>query len=176
MMRISAGWLQGVRQVPTPFFNQRPKPLDISLIVIHCISLPPFKFGGPFVDELFTGTLHGSDHPYFKDLEHVELSTHLFINREGRITQYVSFLDRAYHAGRSSYKGRIECNDYSIGIELEGYDTCPYTDFQYKALQDVIATLKATYKGIGNNIAGHCEVAPTRKTDPGPAFDFSKIR
>lgn len=162
--------------MPTPFFNRRPCPLDISLIVIHCIALPPKTFGTPYVDQLFCGTLNKNDHPYFVDIADLELSTHVFIDRCGRITQYVSFLDRAYHAGRSSYNGKKECNDYSVGIELEGYDDCPYTIEQYSALKEVIAALKENYSAIGSNIAGHNEIAPLRKTDPGPAFDFSQVR
>lgn len=128
------------------------------------------------MDNLFTGNLDENAHPYFKDVAPLEVSTHLFINRKGQITQFVSFLDRAWHAGRSSYNGHKECNDYSIGIELEGCEDCEYTIEQYKTLKEVVTLLKDTYKEIGNNIAGHDEVAPGRKTDPGPLFDWSSIR
>lgn len=175
-MRIVAGWLEGVRQVPTPFFNLRKQPLNISLIVIHGISLPPNKFGGHFIDDLFCGCLDPKQDPYFENIYRLELSTHLFINRLGKITQYVSFLDRAWHAGRSAYNGEVECNDFSVGIELEGTDFVPYTDAQYLSLIEVVKTLKATYPMIGNRIAGHSEIAPGRKTDPGPFFEFNKIR
>lgn len=175
-MRIVSGWLEGegIRQVPTPNFNKRPKG-EISMIVMHCISLPPAQYGGPYVDQLFTNSLHGEDHPYFKDICNMELSTHLFINRDGLITQYVSFLDRAWHAGRSSYKGQLECNDFGIGIELEGTDSDVYTDAQYAALNQIIPLIKEAYPLIGDRIASHSEVAPSRKTDPGPYFDYSRI-
>ncbi len=175
-MRIISGWLEGsgVRQVPTKNFNARPQG-EISLIVLHGISLPPGKFGGPFVDRLFVGDLDPKDDPYFEGIYKLELSTHLFINRQGVITQYVSFLDRAWHAGRSSYQGQIECNDFGIGIELEGTDTTEYTQEQYEALNKVIGLLRATYPDIKDRVASHSEVAPGRKTDPGEAFDYRKI-
>lgn len=175
-MKIVAGWLSGsnVRQVPTKNFNKRPEG-EISMVVIHCIALPPKKYGGPHVDELFTMSLDPNADPYFKDLAGVELSTHLFINREGLITQYVSFLDRAWHAGRSSYQGKLECNDFGIGIELEGSDDDYYTDEQYEALNEVLDLLYATYPDIKDRVASHSEVAPSRKTDPGPYFDYKRI-
>ncbi len=180
MFEIKSGWLysdtQCVRQVPVSRFGKRPVGTEISLIVIHCISLPPKQFGGRYVDDIFIGCLDPDAHPYFKDVAGLEVSTHLFIDRKGQITQYVSFLDRAWHAGRSSYNGHKECNDYSIGIELEGCDDCEYTREQYKNLKEIVSLLKKTYPGIGNNIAGHNEVAPGRKTDPGPFFDWSSIR
>jgi len=175
-VEIKAGWLSDVRQVPVSRFGKRPASTEISLIVIHCIALPPHKYGGHFVDDLFLGCLDPNAHPYFKDVAPLEVSTHLFINRQGKITQYVSFLDRAWHAGRSSYNDHKECNDYSIGIELEGSDDSEYTIEQYTSLKEVVTLLKKTYPAIGNNIAGHNEVAPTRKTDPGRYFDWSWIR
>lgn len=180
MFEIKAGWLNSdtikVRQVPVKRFGKRPAGTFISLIVIHCISLPPRQFGGHYVDDIFTGCLDKKAHPYFEGVADLEVSTHLFINREGVITQYVSFLDRAWHAGRSSYNGHKECNDYSIGIELEGCDECEYTIAQYTSLKEVVSLLKKTYKDIGSNIAGHNEVAPGRKTDPGPFFNWSEVR
>ena len=180
MFQIKSGWLYSddinIRKVPVDRFGKRPEGTKISLIVIHCISLPPRQFGGPYVDDIFKGTLDPNAHPYFKEVAHLEVSTHLFINRQGIITQYVSFLDRAWHAGRSSYNGHKECNDYSIGIELEGCDDLEYTIEQYSTLKEVIAVLKKTYPEIGNNIAGHNEVAPGRKTDPGKFFDWGQIR
>ncbi|MGN0915127.1 MAG: 1,6-anhydro-N-acetylmuramyl-L-alanine amidase AmpD [Succinivibrio sp.] len=175
-LTVRSGWIEGVRQVPVSRFGKRPSGFEISLIVIHCISLPPGHFGGHYVDDIFTGTLNPDEHPYFKDVYALEVSTHLFIDREGRITQYVSFLDRAWHAGRSSYRGHKECNDYSIGIELEGTDDSEYTNKQYQSLKEVVSLLKQTYPAIGNNIAAHSEVAPGRKTDPGICFDWSSIR
>lgn len=180
-MHIVAGWLQAgaegdprVRQVATRNFNQRPQH-EISLVVLHGISLPPDHFGGPYVDQLFTKSLDPKAHPYFANLYQQELSTHLFINRQGEITQYVSFLDRAWHAGRSAYQGQKECNDFGIGIELEGTDTQEYTEAQYHVLRQVLAVLQATYPDIGERVASHSEVAPGRKTDPGPYFDYHKI-
>lgn len=174
-MQIKAGWLDEARQVPTKNFNQRPKGFDISLIVIHCISLPPDVFNTPYVDDLFTFTLDKNKHPYFENIYNLELSTHLFIKRDGLITQYVSFLDRAYHAGVSNYQGRERCNDFSIGIELEGSVTQAYTDIQYHKLKAVIELLQKTYIDIKDNIATHSQIAPGRKNDPGPYFDFSRI-
>ncbi|MCR5085481.1 MAG: 1,6-anhydro-N-acetylmuramyl-L-alanine amidase AmpD [Succinivibrionaceae bacterium] len=173
---IVAGWLQGARQVPTSHFGPRPRGAAISLVVIHGISLPPGQFGGHFVDAIMTGTLDPAAHPYFATVAHLEVSTHAFISRTGAITQYVSFLDRAWHAGRSSYQGVPECNDYSVGIELEGTDDLPYTDAQYGALIPLVAALRHSYPGIGDRLAGHSDVAPGRKTDPGPHFDWARLR
>lgn len=175
-MEIISGWLQGVRCVPTKVCGKRPSPLEISLIVIHSITLPPGCFGGPHIDELFTLTLKGRDHPYFVPLEGVELSTHLFIARTGRITQYVSFLDRAYHAGRSSYQGKAECNNFGIGIELEGTDYSSFAKEQYAALDECIFAINKAYPATKGRIAGHNEVAPGRKSDPGACFDFKRYR
>lgn len=176
MMQIKSGWLCGVRQVPVSHFGARAKPLDISLIVIHSISLPPQHFGGHYVDALFTGALDPNAHPFFKDIAHLELSSHLFINRGGLITQYVSFLDRAFHAGRSEYKGRKECNEYSIGIELEGSDYCAYTISQYESLDEVLNSLYQAYPRTRGAVAGHNEIAPLRKTDPGAYFAWGRYR
>lgn len=175
-MKIVAGWLSGpkVRQVPTKNFNRRPQG-EISLVVIHCIALPPKSYGGPYVDDLFTMSLDPKAHPYFEDLAKVELSSHLFINRKGLITQYVSFLDRAWHAGRSSYLEQIECNDFGIGIELEGSDDDIYTDEQYAALNELLPLLYKAYPDIKDRVASHSEIAPNRKTDPGPYFDYKRI-
>lgn len=180
-MRIVAGWLQRdcasdpqLRQVPTKNFNQRPQH-EISLVVLHGISLPPRKFGGPYVDQLFTLSLDPKVDPYFEGIYKQELSTHLFINRHGVITQYVSFLDRAWHAGRSSYQGQKECNDFGIGIELEGTDDQPYTDEQYQVLRELLPVLQEAYPDIGERVASHSEVAPGRKTDPGPFFSYQEI-
>lgn len=175
-MKIVAGWLlgDGVRQVPTKNFNKRPNG-EISLIVLHGISLPPNKFGAPYVDRLFIGDLDPKDDPYFEAIYKLELSTHLFINRKGVITQYVSFLDRAYHAGRSSYQGQMECNDFGIGIELEGTDDSEYAQEQYDALNLIIPLLQQSYPDIKDRVASHSEIAPGRKTDPGEFFDYKKI-
>lgn len=175
-MKIENGWMQGVRKLPTSRFSARPAGVKIFLIVIHYISLPPNSFGNHYVDDLFTGKLDESVHPYFKGLSSFECSSHLFINRLGQITQYVSFDDKAWHAGRSEYHGHKECNDFSIGIELEGCSYCAYTNEQYVALDACIKALQQAYPEIKNNIAGHNEVAPLRKEDPGPYFNWSRYR
>lgn len=175
-LKLESGWLEGsiVRQVPTNNFDKRPEH-EISLIVVHCIALPPKQYGGPYVDHLFTGCLDPQVHPYFEGIYQQKLSSHLFINRQGMITQYVSFLDRAWHAGRSSYQGQLECNDYGIGIELEGAADDIYTQEQYAVLDEVVKLLKRTYPDIQDRIASHSEVAPGRKSDPGKFFDYGKI-
>ena len=177
MFSILAGWLEGVRQVPTCRCGPRPAPLDISLIVVHGITLPPGEFHGaaPYIDGLFTHTLDKSAHPYFAAVGELEVSTHVLIDRQGKITQYVSFLDRAWHAGRSAYLGRMECNDYGIGIELEGTDDIPYAAAQYHTLRELILSINQEYPRTRGHLAGHSEVAPGRKTDPGPAFDWQAL-
>ena len=168
-----SGLMRGARQVASPNYDARPDGSPIDLIVIHGISLPPGEFGGPWIDHLFTNTLPADLHPYFAEIKGLRVSSHLVITRDGALTQYVSFNDRAWHAGRSSYQGRIECNDYSIGVELEGADTVPYEPAQYEALAKTIAVLCAAYPSLSpQRVAGHSDVAPGRKTDPGPAFDW----
>ena len=164
-MKIISGWLEGVRQVPLNRYGERQKPLDLSLVVIHSISLPPNHFGGPFIDAIFTGTLDPLKHPFFAQVYKLEVSTHIFIDRFGKISQYVSFLDRAWHAGRSCFNGRKECNDY-----------CSYTIEQYKSLDEVLDAIYKAYPKTLGNIVGHNEIAPTRKTDPGPYFNWSRYR
>ena len=176
MRAIKAGWLEGVRQVPSKSRGPRRTPLEISLIVIHNISLPPNHFGGRYVDQLFTSVLAPQEHPFFAQIYRLELSAHFFIARTGEITQYVSCLDKAWHAGRSCYRDRKECNEYSVGIELEGCDYCAYTMEQYHALDEVIAALNRHYPETAGRIAGHNEVAPLRKTDPGPYFAWTRYR
>lgn len=170
------GWLDGARRVPTTWFDRRPENEAVSLILIHYISLPPNSFGGGYIDKLFTGTLDPNEHPYFKGLYGFKCSSHFFIDRFGRITQYVSCNDRAWHAGRSSWHGHKECNDYSVGIELEGCSWCAYTHEQYESLIPLIRALQSRYPGIGQNLAGHSDVAPGRKSDPGPWFDWERVR
>lgn len=171
-----SGWLVGVRRILSPNYNARPPGGDISLLVIHNISLPPNCFGGPYVQQLFTNCLNPDEHPYFAEIAERKVSAHLLIERDGRVTQFVSFNDRAWHAGESRYAGRSNCNDFSIGIELEGTDTTPYTDAQYRQLQDTLRTLLASYSGLApTRIVGHCDIAPGRKTDPGPAFVWERL-
>ena len=149
-------------------------PEYISLLVIHNISLPPGKFGGPFITDLFLGKLDPSVDPYFEQIYQLEVSSHCLIRRTGEIIQYVSFYDRAWHAGKSTYEGRDRCNDFSIGIELEGTDIQPYTQQQYASLILATESIKQRFTGITNSrITGHCNIAPDRKTDPGSSFDWN---
>ncbi|CAK0763380.1 1,6-anhydro-N-acetylmuramoyl-L-alanine amidase [Gammaproteobacteria bacterium] len=171
------GWLNRTQRVDSPNCDERPLGVAIDLLVIHGISLPPGQYGGPWIDALFTNTLPGAAHPYFLPLEGVRVSAHLLIRRDGTPVQYVSFPRRAWHAGVSTWAGRPRCNDYSIGIELEGADHDPYTDIQYAVLTDILRTLISIYPAITpDRIVGHCDIAPGRKTDPGPAFDWARLR
>lgn len=175
-MRLNDGWLVGARRVPSPHFDCRPEDVSPSLLVVHNISLPPGEFGGPWIDALFTGTLDASVHPFFAEIAHLRVSAHCLIRRDGEIVQYVPFDKRAWHAGVSCYQGRERCNDFSIGIELEGTDTLPYTDIQYQQLAAVTRALITRYPSIAEHITGHSDIAPHRKTDPGPAFDWLCFR
>ena len=175
-MKIENHWLNEATKVPSPNFDERPLDTDISLIVVHCISLPPEQFGGAYIDQLFCNQLNPEEHPYFKQIYQTKVSAHLLIKRNGNLTQYVAFNQRAWHAGASEYQGREKCNDYSIGIELEGTETQEYTDEQYKQLNQVIKTLLNYYPGLSRQaIVGHSDVAPGRKTDPGDSFNWNKI-
>jgi AmpD protein len=173
----ATGLLAGARQVLSPHFDARPAGVLPELLVVHGISLPPGEFGGPRIDRLFTGTLPWDAHPYFKQIEGLRASAHALIRRDGQIVQYVPFGERAWHAGQSAYRGRSGCNDFSIGVELEGTDDTPYTGPQYPALVALTAALLAAYPSISPQaIAGHSEVSPGRKTDPGPSFDWARFR
>lgn len=174
---IVNGWLSTATKCPSPNFNRRPLHSPVSLLVIHNISLPPGEFGGGHVEAFFQNKLNASLHPYFATIAGMQVSAHLFIARDGAITQFVSFDDRAWHAGTSAFAGVENCNDYSIGIELEGTDEAPYTDTQYESLAKVTRQLLATYpKLTPARITGHEHVAPGRKTDPGPSFDWARYR
>lgn len=176
-MIIDRGWICGERWVPSPNCDARPAGASLDLIVVHGISLPPGRFGGPWIDDLFTNHLDPAAHPYFATLAHLEVSAHLLISRQGHITQYVGFEQRAWHAGVSSYRGRERCNDFSIGIELEGADDVPYEDVQYASLARVVRALRNHYPTLARApIVGHSDIAPGRKTDPGPAFDWPRCR
>jgi len=145
--------------------------------VIHSISLPPGEFGGPYIEQLFTNCLEPSDHPYFETIHQLKVSAHTLIHRDGHITQFVPFHKRAWHAGESNYCGRESCNDFSIGIELEGTDDEPYEEAQYQQLATIIGTLQASYPSLDKDaITGHCDIAAKRKTDPGPAFDWDHLK
>jgi len=171
---IESGLLAGARQLHSPNQSERPPAAEIDLLVIHNISLPPGEFGGDCVEQLFCNSLDATRHPYFKEIAHLEVSAHLFIDREGRVTQFVPFDQKAWHAGESSFAGKPACNDYSIGIELEGTDYEPFTASQYKALTEVTALLLQAYpRLILDRVVGHSDVAPSRKTDPGPCFDWA---
>lgn len=173
---IVDNWLNIAHKVPSPNFNQRPQNTPISLLVIHNISLPPGEFGGGYVQEFFQNRLDANQHPYFATIASLQVSAHLFIERDGNVTQFVGFDQRAWHAGESSFDGVANCNDYSIGIELEGTDTLAYTDKQYAALAKVTRQLLLTYPTLTpERITGHEQIAPGRKTDPGPAFDWPRF-
>jgi AmpD protein len=151
--------------------------MPISLLVIHGISLPAGEFGGPWIERLFMGRLETGMHPALVGLASVRVSAHLLIRRDGKIIQFVSFKRRAWHAGVSVFQDRPRCNDYSIGIELEGTDVLPYADIQYERLMAVTRALMCAYPAITlDRVVGHCDIAPERKTDPGPAFDWSRLR
>jgi len=171
------GWLQPAKYCPSENFNQRPADTHIELLVIHNISLPAGQFGNGHVEALFANRLDCSIDPSFEDLAELQVSAHLLIDRHGAITQFVSFDARAWHAGQSRFGGRDNCNDFSIGIELEGTDTLPYADAQYASLAAVARVLCGHYPGIvPQRIVGHSDIAPGRKTDPGPAFDWPRFR
>lgn len=163
---------QTFRLCASPFCDEREGD-DISLLVIHNISLPPGQFGGNYIDQLFTGCLDPDEHEYFQEIHQLRVSAHCLIKRTGEVVQYVPFDKRAWHAGVSSFKGRERCNDFSIGIELEGCDDTPYTQEQYQSLANVTKTIQKQYPKIVNeHITGHCDIAPGRKTDPGDSFDW----
>ena len=172
-----AGWCEQARRVPSPHHNERIGPNDISLLVIHGISLPPGEFGGPWIDDLFLGRLDPDAHPYFAGIHQLRVSAHCLIRRDGELVQYVPFTARAWHAGVSSWEGREACNDFSIGIELEGTDELPFEDAQYQALTELTRALLCAYPDMSaERICGHSDIAPGRKTDPGPCFDWARLR
>jgi AmpD protein len=173
-MNISAqGIADGVRYVASPHCDFRPDEADIRLIIIHNISLPPGEFSGNAVEALFRGTLDWDSHPYFQTIRGMRVSAHFFIRRDGEPIQFVSCIRRAWHAGESNWQGRERCNDFSVGIELEGGDELPFSEAQYRTLLPLVAALKARYPIAA--IAGHSDIAPGRKTDPGPHFDWSRL-
>lgn len=170
---IQNGWWIQASQVLSPNFNERPTGYEIDLLVIHNISLPPKVYGEGHVHDFFLNKLDCNYHPYFASLENLQVSAHAFIERTGDTTQFVSFDKRAWHAGRSVYDGRVECNDFSVGIELEGTDDEAYTDEQYGRLVELSAVIMNTYPKITlDRIVGHSDIAPDRKTDPGPSFNW----
>ena len=176
----ASGLIAPARQVASPNRDERPPGMLPELIVVHSISLPPDEYGGPWIDRLFTNTLppNAPDvHPFFATVMALQVSSHLLIRRDGEYVQYVPFHLRAWHAGASSYLGRERCNDFSIGIELEGSDERAYEPAQYRALSSAIQALCRAYPSLSpQRVAGHSDIAPGRKTDPGPAFDWSRLR
>jgi len=170
-------WLRNVRRVRSDNCDARPEGSAIDMVVIHAISLPPRQYGGPHIDELFTNRLPASAHPYFAEIANLRVSSHLLVDRSGKITQYVPFHLRAWHAGDSCFEGRAACNDFSIGIELEGCDEEPYAAAQYEVAAQAVKALMARWPAIAaRRVVGHCDIAPGRKTDPGPAFDWEHFR
>jgi AmpD protein len=172
-----SGWIAGVRRVASPNHDERPAGAQLDLIVVHSISLPPGEFGNGCIDRLFCNELPADAHPYFATICDATVSAHVLIARDGTPTQYVSFGRRAWHAGKSEYCGRNACNDFSVGIELEGTDDLEYASEQYRVLAELIAALRRAYPSLaGAEVVGHSDIAPDRKTDPGPAFDWVELR
>jgi N-acetyl-anhydromuramoyl-L-alanine amidase len=177
IINTSTGLISTAQPCLSPNYDDRPPFQEIDLLVIHGISLPPGEFGGQYVQALFLNQLDPSQHPYFKEVVHLKVSSHLFICRKGELWQFVPFTKRAWHAGKSSHAGRPDCNNFSIGIELEGTDWLPYTQEQYAKLAQLSCAIIHTYPKITlQRIVGHCDIAPERKTDPGPAFDWQYYR
>ena len=168
------GWLDEVRRIDSPNFDARPLGIAIELIVIHNISLPPGTYGGGYIERLFTNALDLSGDPFFAQIANARVSAHVLIERDGKTTQFVSFAERAWHAGASVFNDRMNCNDFSVGVELEGTDFEAFADAQYRSLNDVIDALLAAYPVRA--VLGHVHIAQDRKTDPGPHFDWSRVR
>lgn len=169
-----AGWTRDAVGMPSPHHDARPDGATIDLLVIHNISLPPGEFGGPGIADLFLGRLDCDAHPYYERLRGLRVSAHFLIRRDGAVLQFVSCLDRAWHAGQSEWRGRTCCNDFSLGIELEGTDDTPFEDRQYARLARLARSLFARYPIV--DVTGHSDIAPGRKTDPGPCFDWARFR
>lgn len=174
-MTVSDGtWLPGTRSVPSPNHGPRPAGAGLDLIIVHSISLPPGEYGGPQIEQLFTNTLDWEAHPYFQQIRGLEVSSHFLIRRDGELVQFVACERRAWHAGRSQWRGRDNCNDYSIGVELEGLESDTFTPAQYACLARLCQTLQARFPTL-REVAGHEHVAPGRKHDPGPGFDWARL-
>ncbi len=168
-----ADWLSAARRLPSPNFDARPEGESVRLVVIHAISLPPGEFGGPGIVDLFTNSLDPQAHPFFREIAGLRVSAHFLVRRDGELIQFVSCSRRAWHAGVSNWQGRENCNDFSIGIELEGCDQLPFQDAQYLALNSLLAALRQRYPIAA--VVGHSDIAPGRKTDPGPCFDWHRL-
>jgi AmpD protein len=173
---LKTGWASDVQILASPNHNSRPEGVAVDLLVVHCISLPPGQYCGVYIEKLFSNQLPVEEHPYFKTIANNPVSAHFLIDREGAITQFVSVYERAWHAGESSFAGRAQCNNYSIGVELEGCVTDRFTFEQYKALQALTSALKGCFPAINcGRIVGHSDIAPGRKDDPGPFFDWQEF-
>ncbi len=173
--RLSAdGWLPGAQVVPSPNHDDRPAGESIQLLVVHAISLPPGEFGGDGVEQLFTNFLDPDAHSYYREIHSLRVSAHFFIRRDGHLIQFVPTVCRAWHAGASTWRGRERCNDFSLGIELEGCDDQAFTPIQYIRLARLIRILRRTY--AFEDVVGHADISPGRKTDPGPSFDWNRLR
>tara|TARA_B100001939_G_scaffold20086_1_gene16513 strand:+ start:664 stop:1203 length:540 start_codon:yes stop_codon:yes gene_type:complete len=174
-MEIENHLIKNIKYIRSPNFNERSQNSSIKLIVIHAISLPPKEYGGDYVENFFLNKLKISDHEYFKEIKDLKVSSHLYIKRDGEIIQFVPFDKRAWHAGESSFNGEFDCNDFSIGIELEGSDCDNFTSHQYQVLIDVTKLLMNEYPDVKkNSIKGHSDIAPGRKTDPGDGFEWTR--
>ena len=176
IITTDTGLLDECRQCPSPNKDARPSDTDIDLIVIHSISLPPAEYGGDAIERFFQNQLDRNQHPYFEQIHEMKVSSHALIKRTGEIVQFVPFKERAWHAGQSSYQGRQRCNDFSIGIELEGTDTDQFEVQQYQQLARLISALNTAYPETTGRVTGHCDIAPGRKTDPGTGFDWERLK
>ena len=177
MFTITDHHVDQAKFIESPNFSDRPAGVKPTLLVIHNISLPPGKFGGPYIADFFQNRLDTSKHPFFEEIADLQVSSHLFLDREGQLIQFVDLNKKAWHAGISEFEGQKECNDFAIGIELEGTDTEPYSDKQYLSLISLTNCLIESYSGISTErIVGHSDIAPSRKTDPGASFDWSRYK
>ena len=167
------GWLEGARRVPSPNRDGRPQASEITLLLVHAISLPPGEYGGDAIERLFTNSLDPDAHPYFREVFSLEVSSHFLVRRDGALLQFVAVHERAWHAGASTWRGRSRCNDFSVGVELEGADDGAFEDAQYDSLRELVHALRAALPL--RDVAAHSEVAPGRKTDPGPHFDWARL-
>ena len=175
-INTSTGLLDNCTQCPSPNKDPRPKGSSIDLVVVHSISLPPGKYGGDAIEHFFQNQLDKNQHPYFEEIHALKVSSHVLIKRSGEIVQFVPFHERAWHAGQSNYQGRDRCNDFSIGIELEGTDSDDFEEIQYQQLAQLISVLQAGYPAVSDHITGHSDISPGRKKDPGTGFDWDKLK
>lgn len=175
-INTASGLINKCKYVPSPNQDCRPKNTIIDLIVIHSISLPPGQYGGDSIECFFQNKLNKNKHPYFEEIANMQVSSHALIKRTGEIVQFVAFHERAWHAGQSLYHGRERCNDFSIGIELEGTDRDNFEQVQYRQLALLSNALRKAYPAIGDNIIGHSDISPGRKKDPGLGFDWHKLK